>query len=389
MNHHQTNDYVVDLDKIYEQLGFSRKDHCKRVIEKNFTEGNDYKITVPQIGDGRFASEKIMLNIDTFKNLCMLARTEEAKQIRKYYIKLENINNKIIKNSIKNNQILFNKDQINNSNRLIEHFGNKKDVIYMFSFKHSEEWYAKFGIVGELREFHNRVKEHQKEFGDVCFHLVMHCSNIYKIENDFKETALHMINKTKIPKKNGGFHVEILKLSEIVTTEKIKKEIIKIAGDRILDPLPDYTENKTSLLDLEKEKTKQMQIDLEIKQLSHQLEMRKLELSHQLELEKIRKKSLNKPTKKPEENIELVKKFMNLKTEFSREKSDYVFIEDLFNLFESWFQEINPRTTCIGQITFSKIIANIQDYTVVRIATGPRVGSSLPRKVGILNRKLI
>ncbi len=32
--------------------------------------------------------ESIMLNIDTFKNICMLAKTEKAKNIRKYYIKL-------------------------------------------------------------------------------------------------------------------------------------------------------------------------------------------------------------------------------------------------------------------------------------------------------------
>ena len=38
-----------------------------------------------------------MLNIDTFKNLCMLAKTERGKEIRKYYVKLENIYNSIIK----------------------------------------------------------------------------------------------------------------------------------------------------------------------------------------------------------------------------------------------------------------------------------------------------
>jgi phage anti-repressor protein len=103
MNYHQTNDYVVDLDKIYQQLGFSRKDHCKRILEKNFTEDTDYKLTVPPKGGGQFASEHIMLNVDTFKNLCMLAQTKEARQIRRYYIKLENVVNKITKKSIENN----------------------------------------------------------------------------------------------------------------------------------------------------------------------------------------------------------------------------------------------------------------------------------------------
>ena len=49
-----------------------------------------------------------------------------------------------------------------------------------------------------------------------------------------------LIKKEKIPKKAGGFHVEIIKLSELVTTGSIATEMTKVAGDRILDP-PPYT----------------------------------------------------------------------------------------------------------------------------------------------------
>ena len=38
-----------------------------------------------------------MLNVDTFKNLCMIVKTEKGKAIRQYYVKLENIYNKFIK----------------------------------------------------------------------------------------------------------------------------------------------------------------------------------------------------------------------------------------------------------------------------------------------------
>jgi hypothetical protein len=41
-----------------------------------------------------------MLNIDCFKNLCMMIKTDQGKEIRKYYVKLENIYNKIIKEEI-------------------------------------------------------------------------------------------------------------------------------------------------------------------------------------------------------------------------------------------------------------------------------------------------
>lgn len=36
--------------------------------------------------------ETILLNIDTFKNLCIIAKTENGKKIRKYYYKLEELN---------------------------------------------------------------------------------------------------------------------------------------------------------------------------------------------------------------------------------------------------------------------------------------------------------
>jgi len=55
-------------------------------------------------------------------------------------------------------------------------------------------------MVGEVRDFHQRVQQHISEFQDICFHNVMCCSNINKVESDFKETALVSINKVKIPK---------------------------------------------------------------------------------------------------------------------------------------------------------------------------------------------
>jgi hypothetical protein len=45
-----------------------------------------------------------MLNTDTFKSLCIIAKTDRGKQIRKYYVKLENIYNKIIKQEIEDKQ---------------------------------------------------------------------------------------------------------------------------------------------------------------------------------------------------------------------------------------------------------------------------------------------
>ena len=65
-------------------------------LRSNFVIDEDYKVTVLPREHGKFTDETIMLNVDTFKNLCMIAKTEKGKSIRKYYVKLENIYNKLI-----------------------------------------------------------------------------------------------------------------------------------------------------------------------------------------------------------------------------------------------------------------------------------------------------
>jgi hypothetical protein len=219
---------------------------------------------------------------------------EEIKAIDKCHI--ENPNNvaQIFREEITtSNLLLFNQDQINTSKKLINYYGDKKDIFYMFTFMYLNQWYAKYGIVGELREFHARISQHIAEFEQICFHNIIQCSNINKVEADFKESALVQMNKTKIPKKYGGNHIEIIKLSEIVTTETIKEEMIKVAGERMVDPPPRYSsinDNPNSdMLEIECEKTKQKELEnvryieetkqkeLIVKQKEVELEIKKLE----------------------------------------------------------------------------------------------------------------
>jgi hypothetical protein len=168
-----------------------------------------------------------------------LSLIDEIKKIDQEHINNPNNIAQVFRNEVNiqtQQNLLFNQDQINISNKLVDYYGNKKDIFYLFSFIYLEKLYAKFGIVGEVREFHKRVHEHVKEFESICFHNILQCSNITKVESDFKETSLYNMNKVKIPKKNGGNHIEVIKLSEIITTSVIKEEMVKIAGERMIDP---------------------------------------------------------------------------------------------------------------------------------------------------------
>jgi len=89
-------DFIIEMDDVWKWLGFSRRDNCKRVVEKHFTRGTDYLLLnsaeqVKTNGGAGLNKEKVVMNVETFKSLCLLANTERSKSIRKYYYKLEQL----------------------------------------------------------------------------------------------------------------------------------------------------------------------------------------------------------------------------------------------------------------------------------------------------------
>jgi len=102
LNYDYKNDFVIDLDNVWEWLGFGQKVNAKRVLEKNFTINKDYKLLLCQLAKqttntkGGHNKETFMLNIDTFKKFCLKAETKKADEIHDYFIKLEGILQEIL-----------------------------------------------------------------------------------------------------------------------------------------------------------------------------------------------------------------------------------------------------------------------------------------------------
>ena len=97
LNHHPTDDYVVDLDKIWRWLGYSRKDPAKRKLLQAFAEENDYRTIHSKVeGCGGQGHEAIHMNVETFKAFCLLAGTRKGAEVRTYYIRLERILHAVI-----------------------------------------------------------------------------------------------------------------------------------------------------------------------------------------------------------------------------------------------------------------------------------------------------
>ena len=103
LNNDFNNDFVIDLDNLWEWLGFNQKVKAKVLLENNFNIDIDYKIFAPEPSGakkennrGGHNKEIIMLTVKTFKKLCLKAGTKKADEIHDYFIKLEKVLQEII-----------------------------------------------------------------------------------------------------------------------------------------------------------------------------------------------------------------------------------------------------------------------------------------------------
>ena len=114
LNYHPVDDFVVNLENVWKFIGFSNKANGKRLLKQHFTENKDYKITLIRSDErvhGGQNLETIMMNINTFKKLCLKSNTNNADKIHDYYIKLEMVYNELIKEQLEEQQKLIGENQ--------------------------------------------------------------------------------------------------------------------------------------------------------------------------------------------------------------------------------------------------------------------------------------
>ena len=110
LNYHPTTDFPVNLEHIFRMIGFANKGNAMKTIKSNFTLNEDYKIVIfrteKNLNGGR-PTENIMLNVDTMKHLFLIAKTPEGKKARKYFIKIENMNYKVLQMEMEEQKLLL------------------------------------------------------------------------------------------------------------------------------------------------------------------------------------------------------------------------------------------------------------------------------------------
>jgi hypothetical protein len=104
LNYNSKTDFVIDLDNVWKWLGFNQKVKAKSLLENHFELNVDYIISLSLTGKqdleekkhGGSNKEIFMLNVKTFKLLCIKSGTKKADEIHEYFIKLEEILQEII-----------------------------------------------------------------------------------------------------------------------------------------------------------------------------------------------------------------------------------------------------------------------------------------------------
>ncbi|HYX18347.1 MAG TPA: hypothetical protein VE944_29070 [Nostoc sp.] len=92
--YYSTEKYPVEFEVAWKVLGYSRKDSAKRKLTSYFNQDTDYRLhsNVESAPDGGLTHrEDIYLTVECFKEMGMLAKSEEGKQIRKYFLQCEAI----------------------------------------------------------------------------------------------------------------------------------------------------------------------------------------------------------------------------------------------------------------------------------------------------------
>ena len=215
MNYHPTNDYPINLEHVYKMIGFANKGNAMKTIKSNFTVNEDYQIllfrTEKQLHGGH-NKEHIMLNTDTFKNLCMIAKTDKGKEIRKYYVKLENMYNQIIKEEIEeqSNQVLQLQTQndqlardvhLQRHNVLLREFATIGPIVYIVRVKSFDNGEYIIKIGESRRGIKARYVEHRQKYSEA---VILDCFMVYK-SKDF-EAFLHThkdISPSRVPNLQG------------------------------------------------------------------------------------------------------------------------------------------------------------------------------------------
>jgi phage anti-repressor protein len=222
--------FVIDLDNVWEWVGFLTKGNAKRHLQKMFDNGTDYciqntlctqdKRVHPTHGGQN--KETIMLTVNAFKALCMTANTDKGKKTTKYYAKMEYIFWKYLEAKNQDNINIMKKEfklklQLEKHNNLKTVY---KDTPCVYVFKVSEVDDNNFIVkLGETDNIQKRIISIKQDYNDCILLDVFPCSTPHKFEQ-------YLLNKKDIKERRIP-GTELLKIDDTYTYKQLLSTIQK------------------------------------------------------------------------------------------------------------------------------------------------------------------
>ena len=279
LNHDDKLDFVIDLDNVWQWLGFKQKVNAKILLEKQFIINVDYKnlLLLQQKQDekthGGHNKEVIILTINAFKRFCLKAGTKKADEIHEYYIKMEkvlqdvlfeecnalteqvkqikqektNTDSDMVRKELEFKTKLNNQKTLEKEKILLRQFSISIPIVYIIKVKSFENGQYIVKIGESRRGITGRYNEHRSKYSE-CLLLDVFAVNRSK---DF-ESHIHnhkLIRSNRVRDLEG--HENELEL--FLIGKELSYQMIL---DAINSQIDNFQESSTYKLELELEKLK-------------------------------------------------------------------------------------------------------------------------------------
>jgi predicted nuclease with TOPRIM domain len=240
-------EFVIDLDDVWEWMGFSQKSAAKYrllkyfVAEKDYTTNSLTNASEQKYSNGGQNRQIIKLTVPAFKRFCLKAGTAKADEIHEYYVKLEEvIQETICEESMElQNQLKLTKESAEREKQktiravektIIDQFPKNTECVYFGTIENqNEDNGEKLLKFGQTNDLQSRTYYHHGKFTNFVLMNAFKVQNKVEIENLIK-THPKIRKQMRQITVGGKTYKEIIAYNEVFTTDKLThyiKDIIK------------------------------------------------------------------------------------------------------------------------------------------------------------------